>query len=65
MSGFNQPIDIGDECNVTIEAQGNRGDGIAHIEGFVVFVKNGKVGDKLKVRIQTVRRTFAIAEIIK
>jgi predicted RNA-binding protein with TRAM domain len=40
------------------------GDGIAKIQGFVIFVKNGKVGDKVKVKVTSVGNRFAIAEIV-
>lgn len=60
-----KPIDEGKEYEVTIDAQGNKGDGIAHIDGFVVFVKGAKAGESVKVRITAVRRTFAVGEIVK
>jgi predicted RNA-binding protein with TRAM domain len=55
------PVAVGGEYDVEIESLGSRGDGIARIEGFVIFVKNTKVGDKLKVRVNSVSRRFAIA----
>jgi predicted RNA-binding protein with TRAM domain len=33
-------------------------------KGFVIFVKNGKVGDKVKVKVTSVGNRFAIAEIV-
>jgi len=59
------PVEEGKEYEVTIDAQGSKGDGIAHYEGFVIYVPNAKVGEKLKVRITTLRRTFAIGEIVR
>ncbi|MEM2963239.1 MAG: TRAM domain-containing protein [Candidatus Anstonellales archaeon] len=58
------PVELGKEYEVTIDAQGSKGDGIAHVEGFVVFVEGGKKGEKVRVRIKALRRTFAIAEKI-
>ena len=58
------PVEEGKEYEVTIDAQGSKGDGIAHYEGFVIFIPNAKVGDKVKVKITTLRRTFAIGEIV-
>ena len=49
---------------MTIDAQGSKGDGIAHYEGFVIFIPNAKVGDKVKVKITALRRTFAIGELV-
>ena len=38
-----------------------KGDGIARIQGFVIFVKNGKAGQKVKVKVEQVGNRFAIA----
>jgi predicted RNA-binding protein with TRAM domain len=38
-----------------------KGDGIAPIQGFVIFIKNGKVGQKVKVKVEQVGNRFAIA----
>jgi len=51
-----------EEYEVKIEDTGKKGDGITHIEGFVVFVPDTAVGDELKVRITSVRSRFAFAE---
>ena len=56
------PVEEGHEYDVTVESIGSRGDGIAKIQGFIIFVPGAKIGDNLKVRIATVRRNFAIAE---
>ena len=36
-----------------------KGDGIARVQGFVVFVENGKVGNKIKVKVTEVADRFA------
>ena len=36
-----------------------KGDGIARIQGFVIFVKNGKVGQNAKIRVVQVGNRFA------
>lgn len=59
------PVEEGKEYEVSVDAQGSRGDGIAHLEGFVIFVKGAKAGDRVKVKIASVKRTFAIGEIVK
>ena len=62
-SGFEKPVETGKEYDVKITETGSRGDGIARIQGFVVFVKNGKVGqDTVKVKINSVGDRFATAE---
>ena len=43
----------------------SKGDGIARIQGFVIFVKGGQVGQECKVRISQVANRFATAEIVQ
>ena len=54
------PIHVDDEMDVEIESRGERGDGVAKVDGFIVFVPNTKVGDKIRVMVQKVFRKFAI-----
>jgi len=55
------PVEVGKEYDVTIEDVAREGDGIARIEGFVIFVPDTKVGDKVRIHIDKVMRRFAIA----
>ena len=64
-SGNSSPINEGEEYDVKIEDVGRDGDGIARIEGFVVFVTGAKLGDEVKVRITSTRRNFGFAEIVE
>jgi len=59
-----KPVKVGEEHEVTIDAVGSRGDGIAKISNFVVFVPGGQANTKVRVRITTVRERFATAEIV-
>ena len=53
------------EYDVKITETGSRGDGIARIQGFVIFVKNGKIGqDTVKVKVNSVGDRFATAETV-
>ena len=63
--GSNAPISEGEEYDVKIEDLGRDGDGITRIEGFVVFVSGAKVGDEVKIRINSVRRNFGFAEVVE
>ena len=63
--GNSAPINEGEEYDVKIEDMGRSGDGIAKIEGFIVFVTGAKVGDEVKIRITSVRRNFAFAEVVE
>lgn len=57
-----KPVEIGKEYDVEIKETSRRGDGIARIEGLVVFVPNTKPGDKLKIKITNISRRFAEAQ---
>lgn len=57
-------VKIGEEYAVTIEDIGANGDGIAKINDFVVFVKNAKKGEKLKIKIRFVKPNFAFGDIV-
>ena len=59
-----KPVKVGDEVTVTIEATASKGDGIAKKDGFVIFVKDAKEGQSVKVRITEVRTRFAMGEIL-
>lgn len=58
------PVKVGDELDVKIEAVGDKGDGIAKIKGFVLFVPNTKEGDEVKVRLTRVLRRVGFAEVV-
>ncbi|MCK4404952.1 MAG: TRAM domain-containing protein [Hadesarchaea archaeon] len=58
------PVNVGDTHDVKIESKGKGGDGIARIQGFVVFVPGTNPGDEIKVRISAVQRRFATAEVV-
>ena len=59
------PINVGDVQTVKIEGKGKGGDGVARVQGFVIFVPGTNIGDEVKVRISALRRRFAIAEVVK
>ncbi|NOJ30424.1 MAG: deoxyribonuclease, partial [Nitrososphaeraceae archaeon] len=54
----------GKEYEVQITEKSNRGDGIARVQGFVIFVANGEVGQKVKIKITSIGARFAKAEIV-
>ncbi len=41
-----------------------RGDGIAKVEGFVIFVPNTKLGEQVKFKITRVGHRFAVGELV-
>jgi predicted RNA-binding protein with TRAM domain len=54
------PVEVGKEYDVKIEDIAREGDGIARIEGFVIFVAETQVGDQVKIQVDKVMRRFAI-----
>ena len=58
------PVNVGDELDVKIEAVGEKGDGIAKKEGFVLFVPNTKEGQEVKIRVTKVLRKVGFAEVV-
>jgi predicted RNA-binding protein with TRAM domain len=59
-----KPVQVGKEYDVDVTEISRQGDGIARVQGFVVFVKNGKVGQKVKVQVNQVGSRFATAAIV-
>ena len=62
--GSSKPVETGKVYTVDITDTGRSGDGIARIEGLVIFVKNAKAGDKnVKIKVNSVGDRFATAEL--
>jgi predicted RNA-binding protein with TRAM domain len=55
---------VGDEFETTIEAVGEKGDGIAKKDGFVLFVPGVKQGQKVRIRVTKVLRKVGFAEVV-
>lgn len=58
------PVKVDEIVDVKIEAVGEKGDGIAKKNGFVIFVPNGKEGQSVKVKITRVLKKMAFSEIV-
>jgi predicted RNA-binding protein with TRAM domain len=54
-------LQVGKEYEVDITQIGDRGDGIARVQGRVIFVKGGHIGERVKIMITEVRSRVAIA----
>ena len=59
------PVEEGEVYDVTIQDIARQGDGIARIEGFVVFVPNTSVGDEVQIKIERVLPKFAFSTIVE
>jgi len=60
-----KPVELDKEYEAKIEDMSRRGDGIAKIEGFVIFVPNTKQGEQVKFKITRVGNRFATGELIQ
>ena len=58
-----KPVETGKEYNVQITETSRKGDGIARIQGFLIFVKGRKIGEQVKIMVTEARSRFAISRI--
>ncbi len=58
-----KPVKEGDVVEVEIVEKSRRGDGVAKVAGFVVFVPNAEVGQRVKVEIVKVGESYAVGKI--
>jgi predicted RNA-binding protein with TRAM domain len=58
------PVREGEEVDVTIEAVGEKGDGIAKQKGFVLFIPNTKAGERVKIKITRVLAKVGFGQVI-
>lgn len=59
-----KPVEAGKEYSVQITETSRKGDGIARVQGFVIFVKDGRVGQQAKIKVTNVGERFATAEVV-
>jgi predicted RNA-binding protein with TRAM domain len=52
---------VGKEYEVNITEIGRHGDGIARIQGCMIFVKDGHIGERVKIMITETRNRSAVA----
>jgi len=56
------PVREGEALTVEIEDVGEEGDGVAHVEGFTLFVPDAAVGEEVDVRVEDVKPRYAFAD---
>ena len=59
------PVKFGETYEVSINAIGDKGDGIAKVKGFILFVAGVKKGDYVKVKITKVLQNVGFAEVVE
>ena len=60
-----KPVELDKEYEAKIQDMSRRGDDVAKIEGFVIFVPNTKQGEHVKFKIIRVGSKFAIGELVQ
>ena len=60
-----KPVEVDKEYEAEIEDISRRGDGIAKIQGFIIFVPNTKQGEHVKFKVTRVGSRFAIGELVQ
>jgi 23S rRNA (uridine2552-2'-O)-methyltransferase len=59
------PVRVGEVYDVQIESLGRSGDGVAMVEGFAVIVKGASLGERLRVRIESVKPRVTFGKIVE
>lgn len=59
------PVKEGDELEVDIENIGEKGDGIARIRGFIIFIPGTSRGDKVKIRVTKILKRVGFGELLE
>jgi len=62
---FKKPVEVGKEYNVTISDTSRRGEGIAKIDGFVIFVPGTKMGQSTRIKVTQVSERFANGQVVE
>jgi predicted RNA-binding protein with TRAM domain len=60
-----KPVELGAEYDVDINEVSERGDGIARVERFIIFVPDTKIGDHVRIRITRISTKIAEAQVVK
>src|SRR5213079_978833 len=55
------PVTKGEELELDVDSLAYGGNGVARLDGFVVFVRRGLPGDRVKARVTKVKRNHAEA----
>ena len=56
-----KPVEAGKEYNVQVTETSRKGGGIARIQGSLIFVKGGHIGERVKIMITETGSRFATA----
>jgi predicted RNA-binding protein with TRAM domain len=60
-----KPVKVGDVVELTISEISRRGDGLARLQGYVIFVPHTNKGDTVKAKITQVLPSHALGEVVQ
>ena len=63
MEKKNIPVKVGMTREFFIDRLGSRAEGVAHADGFAVFVRGALPGEKIRARVETVKKSYATATL--
>ncbi|HEX3077324.1 MAG TPA: 23S rRNA (uracil(1939)-C(5))-methyltransferase RlmD [Lachnospiraceae bacterium] len=58
-------LEKNDEIEVVIDGLGSEGEGIAHVDGYALFIKEALVGEKARVKIMKTKKSYGYARLIE
>ncbi|OPX80348.1 MAG: Translation initiation factor 2 subunit beta [Methanosaeta sp. PtaB.Bin039] len=58
-------IEEGETYELRIESVGNKGDGIAKVDKFLIFIPNAVKGELVKAKVKKISGTLAFAEVVE
>ncbi len=59
-----KPVEVGKEYDVTVSEISRRGEGIAKVQGFVIFVPGTKEGQSVRIKVTHVSDRYATGQVI-
>jgi len=59
------PVNPDEVCELLIERLGSHAEGVAHMEGFTVFVPGTLPGERVRARIRIVKKNYAAADLLE
>ncbi len=63
-NNMNPPVSEGEHVDVKIDNIGEKGDGIARVGGFVLFIPDVKKGEHVRVKVNKVLPKMGFAEVV-
>lgn len=56
---------IGDVIEADVDGSGMNGEGVAHVDGFAVFIPYTLIGERVRAKLTLVKKSFAVGKVIK